>query len=261
MSVPGVSTGPFADVLSGGIRDFGDVALAVAILQMETLDGEIVTRLREMQQLNEVRKAYTDRITELNAMMQSIGNRKEWVRADQNSRLDYEWDAQSGEVVARSGSGLGSQSKHQVTRSDGTDLTWRDIAEIAETDGDGTILDEMLAEYDRTHPHGTWDVGPDGETRIYPRDPFETPDAREAAQVADAAGGEVVTWTKVNKEAITAEIDRIRGTIDGLSSDTEIGMLKLNRLLNHRNQALQIASNVMSSSHQSAMAIINNLRV
>jgi hypothetical protein len=40
-----------------------------------------------------------------------------------------------------------------------------------------------------------------------------------------------------------------------------MGMLGLNRLLGRRTQILQLTSNIMSSTHQTAMAMIANLKV
>jgi hypothetical protein len=70
----------------------------------------------------------------------------------------------------------------------------------------------------------------------------------------------VVVNSKANKEQIENEIARLEGRIDELSGEGEIGLLAINRLMSKRNQVMQLASNVLSSSHQTAMGVISNIK-
>jgi len=65
---------------------------------------------------------------------------------------------------------------------------------------------------------------------------------------------------KVNRADIETEIARLEGKMDELSGQGELGLLGINRLLSRRSQTLQLASNVMSTSHTSAMGIIGNIK-
>ena len=67
-------------------------------------------------------------------------------------------------------------------------------------------------------------------------------------------------WVKVDRKEVETEIARLQGKLDELSGEGEIGLLAINRLLGKRSQALQLASNVMSSAHQGAMGIIANIK-
>ncbi|MBI5501702.1 MAG: hypothetical protein HY907_15770 [Deltaproteobacteria bacterium] len=74
-------------------------------------------------------------------------------------------------------------------------------------------------------------------------------------------GPEVTGDTPFRKEEIERQIETLQDAVDNLGADAEMGMLGLNRLLSRRTQVLQLTSNVMSSEHQTAMALINNLKV
>jgi hypothetical protein len=58
---------------------------------------------------------------------------------------------------------------------------------------------------------------------------------------------------------VEAEIERLDGLLDNVNGDSEIAMMHLNRLVNQRQTALQMTTNVLSSMHQSQMGIINNI--
>jgi len=65
---------------------------------------------------------------------------------------------------------------------------------------------------------------------------------------------------QVSREDIETEIARLQGKLDELSGTGEIELLAINSLLGKRSQALQLASNIMSSSNAAAMGIIANLK-
>jgi hypothetical protein len=235
MDVQGIS-GSGAIGGDGTSHDIGDIALAVALLEIETLDGEIGTRLTAMEQLNAVRKAYNDRIGELTALFDGTTGDTVWIPASKAERLNYAWsnDANGGEggpagQPAEEGP-LGSAG-YRIQAADGSIMSAGDVR------GPGESGDK-----------GAWGLVT-----------YRTSDRATAEADAARCGGTVVV--KASREDVQHEIDRLRDCADNLSADSEIGMLKLNRLLARRNQTLQLTSNVMSSVHQSAMGIINNIKV
>jgi hypothetical protein len=204
-----------ADVYGGmsGAWDIGDVAMEAALLQVETLDGEIRDRLGAMQQLAEVRKAYRERIAELNGYLKagtgSNDGSKVWVPESECDLKDYAWSPEAN-------------------------------------GGNGGVV-EARVDSESDLGRRIRDVDPDG---VWYR---EEPDP--------AASGGMRTDRYVLREELEAEIDRLTAKAEGLSSDSEIGMLQLNRMLNRRNQVLQLTSNVLGAVHESAMGIISNLKV
>ncbi len=56
-----------------------------------------------------------------------------------------------------------------------------------------------------------------------------------------------------------ANIELIKGKLDGLNSDSQMDMIKLQQLLDKRGTALQEATKVMDSNQQTYSAIIQNL--
>jgi hypothetical protein len=55
-------------------------------------------------------------------------------------------------------------------------------------------------------------------------------------------------------------IDHITSSLEALNSDNEYTMMKLQTLMQQRNQISQFASNMLNSLHENAKAIIGNLR-
>jgi hypothetical protein len=80
--------------------DIGDLALEVALLQIETLDGSIRERLDAMKQLNDVRRAYRERIAELNQFLHNGDPSAETVGVPmcREGSFDYRYDRTAGET-------------------------------------------------------------------------------------------------------------------------------------------------------------------
>ena len=233
-------------------HELGDIAFLVALLEVETLDLDIGTRLTDMQRLNAVRKAYGERIAELQAYLDRCGDENgTWVPLSSAGRADLAWDAAAnggaGGVVSvdvgRDPLGGGSCA---VRHPDGTLALRGEVCPLDTTPrppaagGELHFDDPSYAEHMNAQP-------------------FRTANRAEAERIAAERGGQAVTW--VSRDELSAELQALRDRSDNLSSDAEIGMLGLNRLLSRRNQVLQLASNVMSSQHQTAMGLIANLKV
>ncbi len=67
-------------------------------------------------------------------------------------------------------------------------------------------------------------------------------------------------FVEVDKAKFEGMMSRLEGEMEDLSSDSSLELLDINRSLSRRNQVLQLASNIMSSSNQSAMGIIANIK-
>jgi hypothetical protein len=168
MPVEGVS-GTSGTTGAGMSGDIVDISFRVAVQQIETLDQEIGVRLTELEHINDLRKAYHDRIA-----------------------------------------------------------AWRE--ELAHMEGDTAYVDVRMLD----------PVGPDDPAGFPP----------------DVAG-----TTPFTRDQLEDQIETLQDKVDNLGADGEMGMLGLNRLLSRRTQVLQLTSNIMSSNHQTAMAMIANLKV
>lgn len=182
---------------SGWSGDIGDVALAMALLQIESLDGEIRSRIGTSQAINKVREAYRERLGQLNDALAHAKDGKVWLPSELAFVVDYE-----------------------------SETTTRGVEVV-------------------TRVRGRNGVGGAVGTEVDP------------SELDRVAGGQ----TPLTREEVEAEIDRIKSKLETLGSQSEIEMLHLNRQLGRRNQILQMTSNVLSSTHQSAMGIIANLKV
>ncbi len=269
MSTYPVSNGSAAGARANSQQQVGDLAFAVAILQMEMIDGEIAGRLTTVRQINEVRKAYSERIAQLNELIKSLKGDKGLLSPDRAKQIDLEWDPAAGDgagaVVGVDTGKLIGNTERLAIRNTGFDPLGRPYTTVGDV---RTALAQALEA-------GVFSDRPEMEAaarsmlarasnpHLNSLSPFSAERFVQNPAQADilAQLGAGVTVVKVTKEQINAEIDRLRGQSDGLSADTEIRMLELNRLLNRRNQTLQLTSNFMSSVHQSAMGIINNIKV
>ncbi|MBN1773051.1 MAG: hypothetical protein JXB32_17425 [Deltaproteobacteria bacterium] len=257
-------------------HELGDISFLVALLQLETLDIEIGDRLTEMQRLNAVRKAYNERIAELQRLVDQCGTSGQVeIPVAAAGRGDIVWDPEANggagaAVPATEGSDLLGNGSYAVHRADGTPACWGDVTGSPEDDGpdEDARVHGGEARFPYFHlpqwlMNRSFLIGLDGEV-LGDRSPertgrIATSDIETAQRYADQLGGSVTTT--VTRDQLLGEMQSLRDKVDNLSSDAEIGMLGLNRLLSRRNQVLQLASNVMSSLHQTAMGLIANLKV
>ena len=248
MPVDGISgtTGTTGAGMSG---DLVDISFRVALLQVQTLDQEIGLRLTEMEQLNELREAYTDRIGELRELIGGLRDGRGWVDAATAQRLDFAWDGTSGGPRADA-DGMLCSGSFQVVDADGSVVTRLEAHALASDRAD--MLTPVGPEAGEDATGGPAESGGSGS-------PATFRGYEEAQAVAEACGGKV--QIQVLQSDVEREIERLQDQVDNLGADGELGMLGLNRLLSRRTQVLQLTSNIMSSTHQTAMAMIANLKV
>ncbi|NMC69655.1 MAG: hypothetical protein GYA57_06250 [Myxococcales bacterium] len=236
-------------------HDVGDIAFLVALLEVEMLDTEISGRLNEMKGLNAVRKAYNERIAELQRLVdQCAEDGQVEIPLSSAQRGSYVWDPEAnggtGGVVLRAEGDMMGTGEYSVHRADGSQACFGDLLDAFNTVSP-ILVGDWLERFPRFMDPMDWVSHRD--------DPIETRDPAKAQAYAEMMGGTVMVT--VTRDQLTGEMQTLRDKLDGLSSDAEIGMLGLNRLLSRRNQVLQLASNVMSSQHQTTMGIIANLKV
>ncbi|MBN2498011.1 MAG: hypothetical protein JXR96_25690 [Deltaproteobacteria bacterium] len=62
------------------------------------------------------------------------------------------------------------------------------------------------------------------------------------------------------KSDIEARVEDLQREIEDLNNASDLMVMDLNRLLNKRNEAVQLVSNIMYKSHQTAQALIANFK-
>ena len=61
------------------------------------------------------------------------------------------------------------------------------------------------------------------------------------------------------KEQVEKKVEELRGQLEDMNSSSSIMMIDLQRLMNKRNEASQLVSNIESNSHKTAMGIIERI--
>jgi hypothetical protein len=64
-------------------------------------------------------------------------------------------------------------------------------------------------------------------------------------------------FEKCTRTEVKERIEQMQGKIEELNSDSSVVMIDLQRLLNKRNEASTLVSNIIAGSHQTAMSIIS----
>jgi hypothetical protein len=62
------------------------------------------------------------------------------------------------------------------------------------------------------------------------------------------------------RKEVEAKIEELRSQLEELNTASSVLMIDLQRLMNKRNEAVQLVSNIEAKSHQTAQAIIANLK-
>jgi hypothetical protein len=272
-SIAGTGAAAAADVPG----DIVDISFAVALLQIETLDAEIGTRLGALEQINELRKAYSERVAELRQMSDGLTGGRGWFDLDDTRREDFSWssaenDGTGGVATTGEGSfGASGGATYRIVDAAGNVLT---IDVMLERSGDGRGASTGGTGWTETAGGGDLPTGmatlredmsggPSEEVLSEPvyghRSEFTEATLPQAEAWAREHGATV--QVQVNQAQLDLEVERLQNRMDNLGADGEMGMLNLNRLLSRRSQVLQLTSNIMSSVHQTAMGIIANIKV
>jgi len=221
-------------------EDLGDLAFIVAAWQLEQLDLEVGDKLVGLQTANALKKAYRERLAQLGDWMTRMKDDKLVVPEEEAARVDYAWSAADGEVSASDagGSMAKESSVYRVVDADGKPV--EDLRYVARREEDGTVV------YERCDLRGRYAWMAIDKEQTLKRLQEEYPGCSLGVEVT--------------RDQVSAEVARLQGKLDDLNADSELELLGINRLLARRNQALQLASNIMGSVHQSAMGIIANIK-
>ena len=221
MSTDPVGSTDYSGVTLDPAGDLNDVAFAVAVYQLESLDTQLGSEVASLKILGELKKAYRERIEKLQADVSNADGDTVILDPDDARKCDYSWSTEDQSVTETAEQGKGTYYVDLGT-------------EVAEGD--------------------MYVKGDDGHYYVPAGNAEEA--AREKAR--DFPDGELKV--QVKKSDVEAEITRLQGRLDDLNGDGELTLLDINRLLSRRNQALQLTSNIINTTHQSAMGIIANIK-
>lgn len=207
---------------AAGYGDMGDIAFALAAYQMEALDGDIGDRLENLKKLTALKSAYREKIYQLRELLKDLDDPDDVVKLDGDSmnKASFSVDPGTGEVVDTGTEPLGSGLYKVLLNVGGLP--------------DDPTAQPIYAEFAFTSYEDAMDV------------------------VEENPGSKLEVYA--DREDVENEIARLQGQMDALSGEGEMGLLAINRLLSKRNQALQLASNILGSQHQTAMGIISNIK-
>jgi|GEM_PF-5814879 len=219
-----------------------DLAFAVAIYQIDQYGSDLENYVTGIKIISELKKAYNERLQKLKDYLVKADSDSDYITipADEAEKIDYEWSDSSGGVVQN---------------SDG---------ELAEKDAKYSLVDEngnnvkILAKIEKQSVMMENDTSSNLEGPVFEPIPV-VGDENYVRQMQSQFPGSTV-MVEVKREIFENEINRIQTKLDELGSNGEVQLLEINRALSKRNQALQLASNIMSSIHQSAMGIIQNIK-
>lgn len=239
--------------------DIADVAFYVAACQLEALDGELTFNIGQLKVIAEIKKAYRERIARINDWLADMKDDKVKIPADEARKTSFEGGSLDGDPAAVDEGSLTGSEKYSLVDENG-DAVRSDVGIMP----DGRMIESGENPFDPSgnplhwRPESSMLNGtvPDGIPRWGAPVKGDEAFVREMAQEHPGS----VVMVEVSRKELENEVSRLQGKLDDLATDGELQLLAINRLLSRRNQAMQLASNIMSSTHQSAMGIIANIK-
>jgi hypothetical protein len=233
-NIGSVGTGGYA-IDAGG--DIGDLAFYIAAYQLQSLDGELCENMGRIKTIGEIKKAYRERLALIREWLESEKDGKVLVPADEAKKVCYESKGPGGAVEAVAGEPLDENADRYFLVDENGDRIKMPLFNRFEW-RDGELID----------------TGRTGRTFV------EAKGSQEHMQALSEHYPGSTVMVQLKKETLENEVSRLEGILGDLNSDGELQLLNINRLLSRRSQAMQLASNIMSSSHQTAMGIISNIK-
>jgi len=219
-----------------------DLAFAVAIYQIDQYGSDLENYVTGIKIISELKKAYNERLQKLKDYLVKADSDSDYITipADEAEKIDYEWSDSSGGVVQNSDGELAEKNaRYSLVDENGNKI----YIEVQKNVESSVPVNDQVENYEGT------------VTEYVPVEGNEN----YVRQMQSQFPGSTV-MVEVKREIFENEINRLQTKIDELGSDGEIQLLAINRALSRRNQALQLASNIMSSINQSAMGIIQNMK-
>jgi hypothetical protein len=208
-----------------GAVDFDDLAFLNLIMCMQESDQALAAKMQEIRQVNELKRELTSELNYLNRAL---------------ARSHTKADGKGGEKYVYVEGGLEDPQDPDEGR-----FKCSDEQKEFEKDMEGRLGDAIVT---KSHME---------RKEILPGHWQDVMVIDEQVRVTNEYLNE--QWLYKRKE-VEARIEELRGQIEELNTSSSILMIDLQRLMNKRNEATQLVSNIEAKSHQTAQAIIANMK-
>jgi hypothetical protein len=245
LSAPGVTQGV----------DIETMFMALGFERSEIMDKVIAGHAEDMKKRN-------DEIAKLNNVLQSV-------RAQSAAGKGFKMDADSPEFqeLSRQGVALPKDPQKKLDEFNSNLAKDREALKLLE-EKYGVKLDpgnpkhakiiERLAGGGLSAMSAAADLHklvPAGQRKQFEKD-FGGKDFPQFGGAVTGKGKEI----KFSKEEAQALIENIKTQIDNLSSNSQLDMIKLQGLINKRNQTIEMMTNLMQKFQQTNNSIVGNMR-
>lgn len=200
--------------------DFDDLAFLNLIMCMQESDKALATKMKEIRALNDLKRQITSEINYLNQAL-----------ARSHAKADGK---HQGDLVYVEG-GL----DNPTDPAEGKFKTSEEQAEYEKSMQDYRDKGKIVGYREFEMPWG----------------PIVRIPIREKA-----TGEDIAKANLYKRSEVEAKIEELRGRLEELNTSSSVLMIDLQRLMNKRNEAAQLVSNIEAKSHQTAQAIISNLK-
>ena len=205
--------------------DFDDLAFLNLIMCMQESDKALAAKMKEIRQINNLKRELTDQINNLNRAL---------------ARSHTKVGAKGGEKYVYVEGGLENPEDPDEGRFSNAD----DQKEFEKEWGGNigkTIVTKSHMERRELLP-GVW---------------VDVNVIDEQVKVTNEYLNDMGLY---KRKEVEAKIEELRGKIQELTTSSSVLMIDLQRLMNKRNEATQLVSNLEAKSHQTAQAIISNFK-
>jgi len=206
-----------------GAVDFDDLAFLNLIMCMQESDKALAAKMNEIRQINELKRQITEDINNLNRALARSGSKH-----DQKDKYVYVEGGLDDPQDPDGGKFKSSEEQAKFEKEWG--------GKIGQT-----IVTKSHMER-RQFLIGQW------------------MDVRVIDEEVKITGEVLNEMGLYKRKEVEAKIEELRGRLEELNTSSSVMMIDLQRLMNKRNEATQLVSNIEAKSHQTAQAIIANLK-
>jgi hypothetical protein len=215
--------------------DFNDLAFLNLIMCMQESDKALSAKMKEIRQLNELKRQITADIDYLNKYL---------------ARSDTKFDDKDGYLYVGDLDDPQDPDRGRFPSKEAQqeyEKAWtKNFKEGYDVDENGNVVPPNP---DMEHLNGFMRAG----DMITGKPVIEPLNRKATADEMNRAG-------LYKRSEVEAKIEELRGRLEDLNSSSSVMMIDLQRLMNKRNEATQLVSNIEAKSHQTAQAILANIK-
>ena len=210
-----------------------DLAFIELMLTLEASDSAIMDKMREIRALQDRKSAISEEMGEINDLLKA---------SDAEDGDDWVIDQGKNEEAAR--------SRHQNMRMRELEqqqgvVPPENLQEAVDLEGEKMLVDTGV-------------VANPSSTTLGDLDDDQIRDMADGG--SEAAKQEATRRGMYKKEDLDSRLDELQREFEDLNKSSELMLIDLNRLMQKRNQAVQLTTNIMQSCHQTAMGVIANFK-